>query len=125
MSNSVKGATPLELKDGRKFTLVMDFEMRVQVEDLTGLPFAEVGQRAARGFHGAVRAIFWGALQRHHSDLTMDDITALIEEHSEEMEAALVKAGEAATPPPEDREPGNRKGRRAGKSSGSNGAKRA
>lgn len=126
MTNPIKGETRISLPDGREFTLVMDFEMRVAVEGLCDKPFSEVAQRASEGFHGAIRALLWGSLQRHHADLSMGDVTALIEDHGAELEAGMVKAAKAAAP---DASAGgnatNRKSRRATKSSGGNGAKPA
>jgi hypothetical protein len=128
VTNSVKGEVPLKLKDGREFVLVMDFDMRVKVEDLYEKPFAEVAQKAAAGFHGAIRALFWGALQKHHAELTMGDVTALIESHGDELEAAMTRAagaanGEGKNSPHPPEKPSTK--RRAGTISGGNGAKRA
>ena len=124
MANRLKGEVALDLSDGRSFVLVADFEMRVAVEDMADRPFPEVAQRAARGFQGAVRALFWGMLQRHHAELSMGDVTTLLEEDGEEIAAAMTRAVEAAESDASDSAPaGNGGGRRGGKSSGGSGAK--
>lgn len=125
MANLVKGEVPLSLSDGRNLRMVMDFDMRVAVETLTDKPFHVVAQRASEGFQGDVRALMWGALQRFHADLSMGDVTTLIEEEGPALEAALVRAGEAATPPEsaEGNVPAAGKPARRGRTSGASGAK--
>lgn len=127
MANAAKGQVPLKLPDGREFTLVLDFEMRVAVEDQCDKPFDHVAARAIAGFNGAVRALVWGSLRRFHSDLSMEDVTALIESHGAEVEAALVKAAEAAAPDakPEGKDGKNPPKPRRSKNSGASGAKPA
>lgn len=125
MANREKGEVTLRLDDGREFVLCMDFEMRCSVEDLLDKPFMQVAEEAQKGFHRSIRAIFWGALQRHHPGMSLGDVTALLSDHETEIAQALAKASEAAAPDAEGgdspRPPGKR---RAGKTSGASGAKR-
>lgn len=126
MANRSKGEVTLRIAGVGEFVLVMDFQMRCEVEDLCNKPFMAVADEAHRGFHRAIRAIFWGALRRHHSDMSMGDVTALIENHEAEIAAALSAASAAAAPPAEGKDrPRPPAKRRGGKTSGGNGAKRA
>lgn len=124
MANPVKGETPLVLSDGRAFTLVLDMEALVSVEDATGKPLSQIMSEAGRGFMTAQAAIAVAAFSRHHPDVTRGDVLEML--FSEDQSAvadALGKATEAAFPKAnaEGNVPAKRQG---GKNSGRNGAKR-
>lgn len=124
MSNPLKGEAPLVLEDGRSFTLVLDFAALIAAESRYGKPLAFVLAEANAGFVGATLALLWGAMQRHHADLTVDEVTDLLAGNLDQVQAAVTAAGEAALPAPaEGDNRGNAKKRRAGKRSGHSGAK--
>lgn len=130
MANPVKGEILLvvgsdEQDNKREYKLVIDFEARVLAEEACNRPFAEIGARAARGFHADVRAIFWSALQRHHSEITLQQAGEMLEEDGDVILAAMTAAGEAAAAPDKGGNGPNRRERRASKSSGGSGAKQA
>lgn len=122
MSNPLKGEVPLVLKDGRAFTLVMDFEALVQAEAAYGKPMAQLMADALAGFVGASRAILFGALRTRHPEIGMRAAGEMFASDGAAVEAALEAASAAAFPPPAtgDKEPGNA---RAGTISGGSGAK--
>lgn len=123
MAVSVKGEVPLALSDGRELVLCMDFAMRCKVEDLCGKPFHKVAEDAEAGFQRAIRDLLWGALQRSHPEMSLDDVTELISAHEHEMNDALSRAADAAAGKVEGEQVGNAPRRRTGKSSGGSGAK--
>lgn len=124
MANPVKGETPLVLSDGREFTLVLDMEAMLSVEDATDKPLAKVMQRASEGFMSAIAAIAQAAFARHHPEVTRADVLAMITEDQAALDDALSRASEAAFP--QDKA-GNAKAPKPktqrGKSSGRSGAK--
>lgn len=125
MANPVKGETPLVLSDGREFTLVLDMEAMLSVEDATDKPLSKVMQRASEGFMSAIAAIAQAAFARHHPEVSRADVLAMITEDQAALTDALSRASEAAFP--QDKA-GNAKAPKAktqrGKSSGRSGAKR-
>ena len=126
MTNPLKGEAALVLDDGRRFNLVLDIEGLITAEGVFGQPLERMMIAANMGLVGAHRAMLFGALQRHHRDLTLDDVTQIVMKNRAVVIDMLTKAIEAAFPEPsEEADRGNGKARPAGKSSGSNGAKRA
>lgn len=125
MTNAVKGEAELILSDGRKFTLVMDFEAFVAAESLYRQPLVTIAVEAAAGFMGATRALLFGALRAHHSHVTPEEAGAMCLAEYDRVKAALEKADKAAYPElSEDKKPGKAR-RPLGKSSGNSGAKQA
>ncbi len=123
MPNSVKGEVPLKLSDGRDFTLVFDMDALVQAEDEYGKPLPVLMERVREGFVGAVRILFWAALQRHHPEVTLSDVNDLLTEHSDAIEKMLTAYQKAM--PAEGKEGKNPPAKtQRGKTSGSSGAKR-
>lgn len=127
MPNTIKGEVPLSLSDGRDFVLVLDFEALVEAEGVYGKPLAQVMADAAAGFVGATRALLYGALRAKHPTITPREASALFLEHSDEVSAALEKAGEAAIPGSREGKDGKNPPAKSqrGKTSGRSGAKRA
>lgn len=122
MTNRVRGEEALRLKDGREFTLVLDFEAMVAAESSYGQPIGVLLQHWSSGFLGAMRCMLFGALRSNHADLSLEDAGAIVEADAEAVNKALaaVETGSRAKTT-EDKKPGNR---RRGKTSGRNGAKR-
>jgi hypothetical protein len=122
MTNRIKGEVPLELDDGRKFTLLFDHAGLVHSESAYGKPLHMVLADASAGFMGATSALLYGALRAHHPALTSEDVLAILFENTETINKALSAAHEAAMPAPSASTEGKAP-RQAGKTSGSNGAK--
>lgn len=126
MANPLKGEAVLVLEDGRKFTLTMDFEALVLAERAYDKPVEKMLADAIEGFSGALRALLWAALRLRHSQISMDDATDILTADRMAVIGALTAALNDSMPDKvEGDTSGNRKARRAGKSSGGNGAKRA
>jgi len=127
MANPVKGEVELSLKDGRRFTLVMDFEALVLAEGAYAKPMAEMLVDAKLGFMGATRAMLWGALRSRHPEVDLRDASEMLSSDGVAVEKAMTaatilaypKAAEGGDKPRPPAKP------RAGKSSGRSGAKPA
>lgn len=122
--NPIKGEAVLALGDGRRFTLVLDFEALIAAEAAYGKPLAMLMADAKAGFIGAVRALLIGALDRHHPDMGPADASAILQSDMDAVGTAMEAAVDAAFPNEtggEDRESG--KARPDGKSYGANGAR--
>lgn len=126
MTNPVKGEVDLVLSDGRKFTLVLDFEAFVAAEGLHRQPLVTIAVAAASGFIGATRALLFGALRARHPEVTAEEAGAMCLSDTDRVKAALEAADKASYPEPtEDKKRGKAASPRRGSSSGGNGAKRA
>ncbi|MGV7119553.1 hypothetical protein [Sphingopyxis sp. 550A] len=120
MTNATKGETPLRLPDGREYILVLDFEALPAAERLYGAPIAQVTVDAGVGFVGALRAMLYGALRRHHPDITPEEAGQIFATDGRAAQRALEEASKAAYPDPTE---GEKSGNvQAGKNSGRNGA---
>lgn len=126
MTNPLRGEATLDLGDDGKFLLVLDHEALIAAEGVFGRPIELLMLAFRDGMAGAHRAMLWGALRRHHSDVTVERATELVLANRVKVIDVLTAAVIASMPEKaEGKKPGNRKARRAGKSSGSSGAKRA
>ncbi|HMO74090.1 MAG TPA: hypothetical protein PKD48_01970 [Sphingopyxis sp.] len=121
--NPFKGQAPLNLSDGRSFTLVLDMEGLVEAEPIYGHPLPKIMADAAAGFVGAIRALLFGALRRHHPDITAVEVLEMIRTDMAAVGAALQAATQNAFPKSEGEKSGNAPP--VGKTSGANGVKRA
>lgn len=119
--NPLKGEAPLKLKDGREYTLVLDFEALVEAENAFGKPLPIIMAEASQGFMGAIRALLFGALRARQPDITAVEAAGIIMTDFDAVGAALQAATDVAFPKSEGRESGNP----AGTTSGASGAKRA
>ncbi len=119
MANPLIGQTPLKLKDGREFILVLDMEAMVEAEGAYGKPMSKLMADASAGFVGAVRATLYGALRAKHPTITLRDASAMFQSDGERVEEAMERAAEAAFPdaePSEGKESANPPGKRSGRS---------
>lgn len=126
MAIRTKGEASLDIEGVGSFTLALPFGSRAAAEEKSGLPFHELGERAQRGFHGAIATIVWAALRKHHPDVSMEDVEGLLDDHAEAFSDAVHRAAADASP---KSAAGNGKATkrakpRATKSSGRSGAKR-
>lgn len=124
-ANKVKGETPLVLSDGREFTLVLDMEAMLSVEDSTGKPLPKVMAQAGEGFMSATAAIAQAAFARHHPEVTRSDVLGIMQSDSDALTDALGKAADAAFPKAEEGNAKAPKANQRGKTSGRSGAKRS
>jgi hypothetical protein len=124
MANPVKGEAPLVLRDGRQFTLVLDMEALLSVEEATGKPLPQVMAMAGQGFMTAMAAIAQAAFARHHPDLTRADVLAMMTSDQDALSDALNRASETGFPqqsvggkggPPPAKPRGKRSGRSGAK----------
>ena len=97
MANPLKGEAVLALEDGRKFTLVLDFDGLIEAEQAYGKPLAAVLAEAQQGFMGAMRAVLWGALRRYHPNVAMSEAGEILLGAQAEAVAAISAAIEAAS----------------------------
>jgi hypothetical protein len=98
---------------GKAYTLALDINAMCAVEDLMSteaktVSFQEVATLAMRNSMRHVRALTWGALRKHHKDMTLEQVGAwMFEVDSDPDVAAKVQAQMAgllggAQPDPED-----------------------
>lgn len=121
MANATKGEAVLTLPDEREFVLVLDFEALAAAERLYGAPIAQVTIDAGAGFIGALRAMLYGALRKHHAGVTPEEAGRIFSADGRAAQRALEEASKLAYPEPtEGEKSGNA---RPGNSSGRNGAK--
>lgn len=99
MANPVKGETPLYLSDGRQLTLVLDFAARVAMEETLDMSFMQVAERASSGWQSAIRALFWGSLQRHHPEISLAEAGEILDTDLNTVMAAITEAGQRAAQP--------------------------
>ena len=126
----VNAETILDLKDGRKYTLILSEEVIYGIEDREDRPLPEVMERAQRGFLTAVAAIAQAAFETHHPGLSRAHVLEIVRSDFEALTKALEEAIEKAFP---DQQAGNApakpKRKRAasrkstGKAGGASGAK--
>lgn len=121
--NQFKGEAPLKLSDGRQFTLVLDMEGLIEAEPVYGHPLPKIMADAAAGFVGAIRALLFGALRRHHPGITAVEVAEIIAADFGAVGLALQAATENGFPQEGGKKSGN--AHQAGKTSGANGAKPA
>lgn len=89
MANALKGEIEVTI-DGAAYTLCFTTNAIAQVEQLLGgESIGEIAQRIAKVEHQ--RALLWGALQKHHSGVTLLAAGALMDEFEAGLEP-LVEA---------------------------------
>jgi hypothetical protein len=126
MANPVKGEASLVLADGRRFTLVLDMEALLGVEEATGKPLPQVMAMAGSGFMSAIAAIAQAAFARHHPEIVRADVLAIMQSDQEALTAALTKASDTGFLKADAGGNGAARGARPrGKNSGGSGSKRA
>lgn len=119
MTSPLKGEAKLQLKDGRSFTLVLDHEALFAAESLARKPLEQVLAELVGGFHGARRAVLFGALRRHHPDVTPEEATQIMVDAKmaavEAITAALVASQPKAAEGDNAGNAGKPKAKKAGK----------
>jgi len=83
MANVRRGEVAVE-SNGQTYTLVIDTNAMAEIEELLSTPekpiaFADVLQGVTKNNVRHIRAFTWGALRRHHGELTVKDAGAFID----------------------------------------------
>jgi hypothetical protein len=83
MANRQKGEVSIEI-DGETYTLALTLDAMCQLEDIFSTPqkvmtFQEVIDLADKGSTKHLRALIWAALQLHHPDLALADVSPLVQ----------------------------------------------
>lgn len=78
MSNRERGTVTVEV-DGTTYTLVLDVNAIVELEDLFGVEFEQVIARVGKNSVKHIRGLVWAALQRHHAGMTVQQAGDWIE----------------------------------------------
>ena len=111
MANPERGEVALTVGD-RSYKLVLDFDGICQVEDVLSTPahivtFPEAILHSARGSHRHARALIWGALQRFHPTVSLEQAGELIVELGgvEQAFETIAKLRKSAEPDKADRRP--------------------
>ena len=124
MVSPLKGEVSVSISGG-EYTLVLDFEGLVAAETAYGKPLAHLTMDAQQGFVGALRALLFGALRRHHPDVDMEAAGKLFLADGKAVELGLEAAAKLAYSDDEgDKKPGKAL-RQRGTNSGRNGARQA
>lgn len=101
MGNAQRGEVSFEA-DGKTWTMKIGTQAMCEIEGATGKTIGEVGNLLGNEKTASMtlmRAVFWGALQHHHSGLSLKDAAGLIDEIGGAEAGALIgKAFEAAFP---------------------------
>jgi hypothetical protein len=96
MANRLFGEARLSLEDGRELTLRMDFGALAEAEEAADKNTEAIMKEMAGG--GArlktARALLYGSLRYHHSDLTLEDAGDLLMTDSGAVSEALGRAME-------------------------------
>lgn len=120
MASALNGEVALTIND-EEHTLVLDFEALIAAEGAYGKPLAVLTSDAEMGFVGALRCLLYGALRRHHPNVTIEAAGQMIMADGKAVDGALEAAARLAYPE-EDKKPGKAP-RQRGTRSGRNGAK--
>ena len=121
--NSMKGETPLKTHDGREFTLVLDMEAMLSIEEKMGKPLPQIMKMAQEGYMTAAAGIAQAAFARNHPELSRADVLEILRTDSTALEKALSDATANAFPK-DDGKAGNGPAKaRGSKRSGRSGAK--
>ncbi|SMF70517.1 hypothetical protein SAMN06295910_1892 [Allosphingosinicella indica] len=96
--NAIRGEAKVTLADGRVLHLVRDFNALAVAEEACGSNMQAIGASIAKG--GPVmrftRALFFGALQRHHSEISLDEAGDLLISDGAAIGAAMERVAEAS-----------------------------
>lgn len=99
MTNPIKGEVSLKGPNGETFVLVFGFESLVLVEDKRGKAFGDVVEELDAGRLGALGALFWAGLRKHHPQISFEEAGQIaLAIDSEELQAKIVEAITLAFP---------------------------
>lgn len=108
MANRQNGEVSVEI-DGKQYTLAMTINAMVALEDMFSTPtqsvtFQQVSEKADAGSIRHLRAILWAVLQRYHSDVTIEQVSDLVQEAGgiAVFTVKLLEMAKATMPAPED-----------------------
>jgi hypothetical protein len=94
MANRIYGEARVVLEDGRELTLRFDFGALVEAEEAADAGTEELMRELAKGSPRlkTARAMLYGALRYHHSDLTLEDAGELLMSDGSAVSEALGEA---------------------------------
>lgn len=93
MANKIKGEVSLTGPEGETYTMAFGFETLVLVEDRRKMSFGDVVEELDSGRLGALGALLWAGLRKHHPELTFEDAGQLaIACDGEELRSKVVEA---------------------------------
>lgn len=96
MANAEKGEVAVKV-GGRDLTLVYTYNTVAELEQIEGVPFVALVQRLADGTTLAFRLMLWGALRKHHPDLSLFDVGDILDDlTADEFMAVGEAVGKAA-----------------------------
>lgn len=131
MGNPVKGDQQLKLKDGRAYTLRLDFDALVRAETVYDKPLKVLMAHAAQERMGAMQALVLGALHAHHPEVEAPEVGKMLMTEPDAVALALGECAKLAFPDAEDGAPPAGEGEESpnpttdGNSSGRSGANKA
>lgn len=102
MKGDFTGEVPFEAQ-GQTWTLKLGTKAMRKIEGATGMPMPAVGRALEKEETASidlVAKVFWGALQHHHPDLSVDDVDDLMDDLGLDKVGPLIaQAFEAAQAP--------------------------
>lgn len=123
------GEVPLNLSDGRKFTLTFNNETLFDAEQASGKPLKIFMTELGMEFFGAIRVMLLVTLRPKHRDIKMEDCSDMMMGGELDAVLAAIKAGFTVSQPDEapqeGKEGANPPSGRRGTRSGGSGAKPA
>lgn len=78
MANPQKGEVSVTL-DGQQYTLALTLNAMVEIEDLFGIPFMQVCEKAEEASPKHIRGLIWATLRKHHKELTVEQVGDLVD----------------------------------------------
>lgn len=93
MANPMKAETVVELDDGRTVTMVFDVNAWIDIGDQLGMEVPEIikvlQDEEKPPSLKMQRVIIWGALRKHHPEMSLRDAGEILAEAAEAMSKAL------------------------------------
>jgi hypothetical protein len=106
-----------------EYTLAIDLEIIDALEDDLNLNFGEMLRLVGKGRVGKIARVLRGLLNRHHPDLSLDDVAELVTDHNHDFVNGMERLFAKASPEVKDENPPKAR-RGTGASSLSNGARK-
>lgn len=89
--------------EGQPYRLVLDINAMVLLEEAADKPFHVLLGQCQQGRIGAIRAVIWAALQRHHPDMTVEQAGEWMGKVGlDALAAYIASAAQDAQPDPRD-----------------------
>lgn len=108
MANRENGEVSIQVGD-KTYTMALTLDAMVALEDMFSTPqkvvtFQDVAEAADRGSVKHLRAMLWAVLQLHHPELTIKEISPLVQAAGgiRKMQSKFIELGKASTADPLD-----------------------